>query len=138
MILTWPSAVVMAVIGTLKWQISIPLSSGALREDAICSLAVACLSTSVGISVMIYRNDSSVWWFDAFIALATALFLGAYGVMMLKQAPWWTKHFWVELESESGARALDAALDDAFEVLEEDYPVEMEMGAKADKDETAV
>jgi len=90
------SVFLLAGLGIGKWIISVKLKSSVLKKDAICSLAVAVMSLGVAISAGAYKANDSVWFFDASVAVVTAIFLLVYGLRTLffHGHRWWSPSFW--------------------------------------------
>eukprot|EP00658_Telonema_sp_P-2_P034607 TRINITY_DN2524_c0_g2_i2.p1 TRINITY_DN2524_c0_g2~~TRINITY_DN2524_c0_g2_i2.p1 ORF type:complete len:336 (+),score=90.44 TRINITY_DN2524_c0_g2_i2:133-1140(+) len=104
-------------LGLGKYMIADALESSAMLKDAYCSIAVSVLSLGVMISVLIYRNEHSIWFLDAVIALIVSVVLFVYGVRTIAfhGHHWWRKDFWSsdpqQAESEFGSK-IDHSLCD--------------------------
>jgi divalent metal cation (Fe/Co/Zn/Cd) transporter len=68
--------------------------SGVLAKDGWASACGAILALGTLIGVYVYRGNSNVWWIDAAIALAVAVFLLGYGLFGWCTLPWYRSSFW--------------------------------------------
>ncbi len=76
-------AVSVAYMGTLyvlKTRVAISLKSSTIETDAQCSLFCVQLSLVLVVGGIIFREVSSVWWFDSATAILIALLIGKEGV----------------------------------------------------------
>ena len=76
-------AVSIAYMGTLyvlKTRVAISLKSSTIETDAQCSLFCVQLSLVLVVGGIIFREVSSVWWFDSATAIVIALMIGKEGV----------------------------------------------------------
>jgi len=92
------SVLVFTSLACFKFFISIQLSSSTMKKDAISSFAVGVLSLGVCISSSVYDMTSTVWWFDAVVALITSVCLFWYGYRTLfcHGHKWWEPSWWSE------------------------------------------
>ena len=76
-------AVSVAYMGTLyvlKTRVAISLKSSTIETDAQCSLFCVQLSLVLVVGGIIFREVSSVWWFDSATAIVIALMIAKEGV----------------------------------------------------------
>ena len=76
-------AVSVAYMGTLyvlKTRVAISLKSSTIETDAQCSLFCVQLSLVLGVGGIIFREVSSVWWFDSATAIVIALMIAKEGM----------------------------------------------------------
>lgn len=93
------SMLIMIPLAIIKYRISRPLNSIALKKDALCSLCVGIVSIGVFITAVIYVNHPGVWWLDAIIAVIVSLALICYGGFTLihsivRDQRWYKSSFW--------------------------------------------
>jgi len=84
------------LLGIAKFYISKKLESSAMTKDAYCSFAVAIISLSMAISIVIYRSNDDIWFLDATIALIVCAVLLVYGLrtLLCYGHQWWKGAFW--------------------------------------------
>lgn len=70
----------MGTLYILKTRVGISLKSSTVEADAQCSLACVQLSLVLLVGAIIFREVSSVWWFDSATAIVIALMIGKEGV----------------------------------------------------------
>ena len=76
-------AVSVAYMGTLyvlKTRVALSLKSSTIETDAQCSLFCVQLSLVLVVGGIIFREVSSVWWFDSATAIVIALMIAKEGV----------------------------------------------------------
>jgi divalent metal cation (Fe/Co/Zn/Cd) transporter len=84
------SLVVLPALGASKLRLAVKLGSGALRADAVLSLAGAALA---GVTLVSLALEGALgwWWSDAVAAIMIATFLLAEGGRTLTRATWSTR-----------------------------------------------
>jgi len=108
--LTIPSLIVLSFLGILKIYLAKLLSSDALFEDGLSSIAGGVLCICVIIGVMAARNDGRYWFLDPSLALVIGVLYLCYGFYIIRKFPKWkSKAFW------SGSEEVDKIDDDDFD-----------------------
>ena len=74
------SVAYMGTLYILKTRVAISLKSSTIETDAQCSLFCVQLSLVLVVGGIIFREVSSVWWFDSATAIVIALMIGKEGV----------------------------------------------------------
>jgi len=92
-----PSVVLFFFLGAIKLHLGVATRSPSLKKDAACSLCGALLSLGVCIGTAV---ASSMWYFDALVALLVSLALLAHGAYTLYKNKkegnhWWKSRFWL-------------------------------------------
>ena len=70
----------MGTLYVLKTRVAISLKSSTIETDAKCSLFCVQLSLVLVVGGIIFREVSSVWWFDSATAIVIALLIAKEGV----------------------------------------------------------
>ena len=78
------SIVYMGTLYILKTRVAISLKSATVETDAQCSLFCVQLSLVLVIGAVIFREVSSVWWFDSATAIVIALMIGKEGIETIR------------------------------------------------------
>ena len=74
------SVAYMSTLYVLKTRVALSLKSSTIETDAQCSLFCVQLSLVLVVGGIIFREVSSVWWFDSATAIVIALMIAKEGV----------------------------------------------------------